>query len=124
MPELTPKQDATIAALLSQPTIEGAAALAGVSERAIYKWLKDAAFQDAYRIARREATQHAIARLQYLSAAAVAVLGQLMYSDKTPAGIRVGAARSILELALRGVELEDVLVRLAALEEHYAQSEH
>lgn len=116
--KLTAKQQKAITALMSSSTIGAAAAAVGVNERTIYTWLADTAFSAAYRAARREATQQAIARLQQVSSPAAERLEYLLTCGK-PA-IELGAARSILEFAIKAVELEDLQQRLTALEAAYA----
>lgn len=106
---------------MTEPSVSRAALVAEVPERTLRAWLKRADFADAYRLARREATQHAIARLQQASGAAVNVLLNIMARDTTPAHARVAAARTVLEFAIKAVELEDLEQRLAALEAAYAQ---
>ena len=114
---LTAKQQKALAALLSEPTIEKAAAKVGVGERTLYTWLGESAFGDAYRTARREAVGQAIARLQQVSGGAVAVLVNVMANPDTPPATRVAAAKTVLETAIKAVELEDLAARLAALEQ-------
>jgi len=114
---ISSKQERLIAALLTSGTIQQAATVAGVSETTAWRWLHhDAAFIAAYRAARREAVQQAIARLQQVSTHAVFILASVMADKATPASVRVAAASKILDLALRAVELEDVEARLSALE--------
>ena len=114
--KLTPKQEKAIAALLSQPTIEKAAAAVGVNPASMYRWLAEPAFEAAYRAARREAVGQAIGRLQQVAGGAVAVLVHVMADPQTPASTRVAAAKTVLEMAVRAVELEDLAARIAALE--------
>jgi len=52
--KLTSKQEALIAALLTEPTYAAAAAKAGVGETTLYRWLQLPPFRTAYRQARRE----------------------------------------------------------------------
>lgn len=118
MAELTPKQHRAISALLTAPTLKAAAEQAGCGERSIRVWLEDAAFVAAYRAARREAVGQAVAQLQRLSGAAARTLGDIMESG-AHASVRLAAARTILEMAIRAVELEDLAARIAALEERY-----
>ncbi len=117
---LTPAQHKAVSALLSEPSVRKAAEVAGVKERTVYNWLKTSAFADEYRSARREATQQAIARLQQYSGHAAATLVQLMASGN-PAAVRLAAASKVLDLAIKSVELEDLSVRLAALEAAHEQ---
>lgn len=118
---LTAKQHKALSALLTEPTIKAAAEKVGIGERTLHAWLKeDAAFAEAYRAARRDAVGQAIARLQQASAAAVAVLCQLMADRTKPASVRLAAASKVLDLSIRAVELEDITQRLEALEHAYA----
>jgi hypothetical protein len=94
--------------------------VSGIPEKTIYNWLKNNAFEAAYREARRAAVQQATARLQYASSAAVAVLCQLMASGN-PAAVRLGAASKVLDTAFKAIELDDIAARLAALEERHAE---
>ena len=119
--KLTAKQTRAISALLAEPTIRKAAEQAGVPERTIYQWLKNSEFDAAYRVARRESVQQATARLQYASSAAVTVLYQLMARDTVHASIRLSAAKTILELAIKAIEIDDLAARLDALEERYGK---
>lgn len=114
MADLTPKQEKTIAALLASPTIGEAAAAAGVGARTLHTWLADPVFAAAYRTARRDAVGQAIARLQQLSGDAVATLAGLL-GDSRPT-IRLAAASKVLDLAVRGIELDDLAARIAELE--------
>jgi hypothetical protein len=121
MSGLTPKQEHGIAALLTEPSITKAAEKAGVTERTLHRWLGDPAFAAAYRQARREAVGQATARLQQIATHAVTVLLRVMADTKTPASVRVAAAKTVLEFAIKAVELEDIEARLAALEEAHGQ---
>lgn len=118
---LSARQYNAIAALLSEASVRKACEKAGIPERTVYKWLKDRAFVEEYRIARREATSQAIARLQQFSAALAGELLRLATQARSEA-VRLGAASKGLDLAIRSVELEDLEARLAALEERYAQT--
>jgi hypothetical protein len=53
------KAELAIAALLAEPTVEAAAARAGVSAGTLKNWLADPAFRRAYRRARREVVEGA-----------------------------------------------------------------
>lgn len=112
---LTPAQHRAVSALLSEPSVRKAAEVAGVKERTVYNWLKSADFAAVYREARREATQQAIARLQSYAGHAAATLVALMASPN-PAAIRLAAASKVIDVAIKSVEIEDILQRLEALE--------
>ncbi len=116
MAELSPKQHKVIAALLSEPTIGAAAVKCDIGERTLYTYLAEPAFAEAYRTARREAVSQAVAQLQRISSEAVLVLQTVMNDNTKPASARIMAARSVLEFAIKAVELEDLEARLSALE--------
>ena len=113
---LKAKQEAAIVALLSSRSTEEAARSIQVAPKTLYRWLKDSAFDAAYRKARRDAFGQTIARLQQGSPAAAAVLLKLVVDSSTPASTRVRAAEIVLDKAAKAIEIEDIEERLAALE--------
>lgn len=115
--KLSRKQEQAIAALLSEPTICAAAGRIGVNEATLYRWLQHEEFQSSYRQARRESVSQAIAGLQQASSEAVQTLRDIMANSEAPVSSRVTAAKAVLELALKAVELEDIEERVTALEE-------
>lgn len=58
--KLNHKQECAIAALLVAPSVTAAALRSGVNENTLLRWLKDPAFQGAYREDRRAVVQRAI----------------------------------------------------------------
>jgi hypothetical protein len=116
---LTVKQYNAISELMLKGNVRQAAEAAGVGERTLWRWLKEPLFIDEYRLARREATNQAIARVQQVSGAAVSELLRLAIKARSEA-VRLGACAKILDLAIKSVELEDIAARLAALEAAYA----
>jgi len=112
-----PKKEKAISALLSCRTIAEAANQAGVSERVIYNWLNEEAFQSEYRRARWQAAGQAIARLQQISTEAAEALRSVFSDTEAPASARVSAAKAVLELSLRSLELENLEQRISILEE-------
>lgn len=114
--DLTAKQEKTLAALISSPTLAEAAKVASVAESTLFRWLNEDGFREAYRAARREAVEHATTRLQADCGVAVRVLREIAEDERAPASARVAAARIILEGAIRGVELMDLQNRLERLE--------
>jgi DNA-binding transcriptional MerR regulator len=120
--KLTRKAEQAVAALLQFPTIPEAAKAAGVSERTLYGWLQEEGFREQYRSARTEVVRHAVTMVQKASGEAVDVLREVMNNPQSTTSSRVSAAKTILELALKAVELEDVESRLVALEEKVRSS--
>ncbi len=113
---LTPRQHRVVLALLQHGTIREAAHACGVGEATVFRWLKDTMFANAYREARRQAVSQAIASLQQKAVEAVATLQQIVRDESVVPSARLAAARTILDLALKGVELDDLEVRLEELE--------
>ena len=112
--KLSRNQERTIAALLVHPTMAKAAAAAGVGEVTLWRWMQIPEFKEQYRLARREAVSQAVGHLQSACSVAVVALTDISQDINCPA--RVSAARTVLELALKGVELEDLAVRVEELE--------
>ena len=113
---LSGHQNRALAALLVCPTISEAAKACGLHERTIRRYIEDSRFRAAYLEARRAAVSQATARLQAAGAEAVEALRDVMGDKAAPASARVSAARAVLELSYRGLEVEDLERRLAALE--------
>jgi hypothetical protein len=117
--QLPRKKEKAIAALLSTGTIEQAARQAGVCEKTLRNWLAQADFAAAYRGAREQVVEQAVAVLQQASIHAVAALHRNLSCGR-PA-CEISAANSLLAHSIRAIETFDVLSRLAALEEKAAQ---
>ena len=121
--KLNRKMETAIVALLNQPTITLAAEDAGISETTLWRWLQRGDFAKAYREARKQAVNQAIAHIQRISGEAVNTLREVMNDGKKETA-RVTAARAILELTLKAYEIEDLEERLEALEERMRNNEH
>jgi transposase-like protein len=111
------KKEAAIAALLTQRNVEEAARAAGIGTQTLYRWLKDPGFQSDYREARRTAVLQSNARMQQASSAAASTLLKIMVDVNAPASARVRAADSVLDRAKYAIEIEDIEVRVTALEQ-------
>lgn len=110
------KMEAAVAALLNQRTVDDAARVAGISVSTLLRWQKDPEFSAAYREARRAVVSQSSARMQQASSAAVSVMLKIMVDVKTPPACRLRAAETVLSHGIRGVEIEDIEVRVAELE--------
>jgi hypothetical protein len=120
---LSPKQEKALAALMTSPSIAEAARRAGLGERTVVRWLSEhQPFTEAYLVGRRQAMSLSITSLQVATTEAVAALRSVMNDEGSPANARVSAASKCLELALKGLELEDLESRVSALEGGRAQS--
>lgn len=116
--KLTRKKEQAISALLSQSTIKMAAETVGISEKSLRRWLQNQDFHDAYLQARRQVVQQVISNVQNSMKKAVETLLKVMDNPDSPASSKVQAARSIIEVGLRGLEIEDFELRLSRLEDH------
>lgn len=116
MKALTRKQDRAILALLTSSTLQDAAKVAGIGEATLWRWLQQEDFQEAYQDARRQAVNQAITRLQQATGEAVETLRNIAKDDEAKDSARVTAARVILELAFKAVEIEDLTGRVEELE--------
>ncbi|OQA61638.1 MAG: hypothetical protein BWY41_00040 [Candidatus Atribacteria bacterium ADurb.Bin276] len=114
--KLNRKMELAIVALLNQPTIIMAAEDAGISETTLWRWLQREDFSKAYREARKQAVNQAIAHIQRISGEAVNTLREVMNEGRKETA-RVTAARAILELTLKAYEIEDLEKRIEVLEE-------
>ena len=108
------RQDRAIIALLAEPSIEAAAKTADVSDVTIWRWMKQPEFRAKLRDARRAVVEGAIGRLQQASTEAVATL-QRNLTCGTPS-VEVRAAATILDQAIKAVELFDMVERVEQLE--------
>jgi uncharacterized protein with ATP-grasp and redox domains len=120
--KLARKQEEAIAALLSHRNIEEAAHAAGIGTRTLLRWMKLPEFMDAYRKARREAVQQAVARLQQATGAASLTLLKLMTDPNMPGAVRLRAAAFVFDYAIKGIEVDDIEARVAELERSADQS--
>jgi transposase-like protein len=113
--KISRKQEQAIAALLAEATVSAAAERAGVAEVTLLRWLKQADFTTAYREARRQVVEKAVAQLQQSSWAASTTLLKLLGSGSD--SVRLRAAMAILDHANKGLEMIDFEERIAALEQ-------
>jgi len=113
---LTPKQTRAMLAMLEHPTLRDAASAVGIGESTLYRWAQIPAFKSAYMDARREAVRQSIAHLQSATGEAVTCLRNVMNSKTGSDAAKVSAARAVLELALKAVEIEDLAERVQQLE--------
>ena len=111
------QREQLILALLQQPGIEKAAAAVGISSVTAWRITKTPEFKEEYRQARREAFSQSLGRLQQAAGAATSTLMKIMVDATAPTGSRVRAADCVLEHAQSALELEDIQVRLAKLEQ-------
>jgi len=115
--KLSRKKEQAITSLLQCPTIADAAKASGIGEATLFRWLKDTEFMMEFRNARMEIVRHAIAQLQNATGQAVQTLREVMTDEECTPSSRVTAAKTILEMSFRAVEIESLEERIVALEE-------
>jgi hypothetical protein len=108
--------DAFLTAIGCGATIENAAAKAGICRTTAHRRLKDPEFQRRLAEFRAETVKRSADMLTAASLEAIKTLLDLQGAS-TPAAVRLGAARSIIELGTRLRESADMAERLTALEE-------
>jgi HEAT repeat protein len=116
-------EDRLLVALAAGQTITAAARLAGVSIATAKRRLHDPEFRRRVSEMRGELIEQAAGRLAETAAEAVSKLRELLGAESET--VRLGAARSLLELAFKCRELQDFDQRLTKLEErlHATSSE-
>jgi hypothetical protein len=111
--KLSRLQERAVAALLTEGTLERAAAAVGCDAKTLSRWLRRPAFRSAFHEARRRVLDDAITLLQRLCTRAVARLNANLDAPRAADSTR--AAEVILNLAIRGVELMDLAVEVERL---------
>jgi hypothetical protein len=111
--------DKLLMALACGATVEAAARTVGVSDRTVYRRLKDPAFHKRLQDMRADMVQRTAGALTAAGAEAVRALLALL-KEATPAAVRLGAARTVIELGLKMREHVELEGRVQALEEQLA----
>ena len=108
-------QDVLLLALACGASVDAAASQAGLSPRTVYRRLATPGFRSQLSGLRADLVQRATGMLSAATLEAVKTLIALQEAT-TPAAVRLGAARTIIELGLRMREEGELSERLAALE--------
>ena len=114
-------EDALLLALACGASVDQAARQCSLSTRTVYRRLADSAFRQQLQALRADLVQRTAGALTAAATEAVRTLLELQKPSAPPA-VRLGAARSVLELGLKLREAADLEERLAALEESLAQT--
>jgi hypothetical protein len=113
--------DALVVALASGQSVREAARTAGIGERTAFRRTAETGFKLAVAHARSALLARAVGQLADAATAAVETLRGLLAAEAET--VRLGAARSILDAAMRGSELIDLAERVECLEAQAAASE-
>lgn len=106
-----------VAAMLTEPTILGAAEAAGISRNTATRWLKDPEIREALRQAQGALADKLTANLGAAVADAILALRAIVRDQGAPQSARVAAARALLDRWPEYVKTSAILARLDALEE-------
>ena len=119
---LTPKQEKAIMALLTEPTIKKVAELVGVGESTLYRWFQEDEFNQAFRDARKRTFPQSISHLQQATTTAVYTLKEIMENSEASSSSRVTAAKTVIEMAYRAYEMEDLSAEIEEIKEYIAKT--
>ncbi|MBM4425001.1 MAG: hypothetical protein FJ030_16740 [Chloroflexi bacterium] len=115
--KLTARKARAIASLLKETDVSSAAKAAGIGERTLHRWLRDADFQRELKAAEGRAIDTAVRRLADLTGTAVEKLRDAMTAKDAPLSAQVRAADIVLSRLLELRQLSDFESRLAAIED-------
>jgi hypothetical protein len=108
--------DALLVALAGGATVESAAGKADVSQATVYRRLQEPQFKRRLQEVRADMVQRAAGALTEASQEAVRTLLALQ-GEANPAGVRLGAAKAVLEMGIKLREVAEMEGRLSALEQ-------
>jgi len=112
---LTHKQEKAIMLLLENKKMEEVAQKLGISTKTLYRWLKQDAFKQRFSEVRQELFNEALDSLKTLTKQAIDTLDDILRNG-TKETSRVTASKTVLELALRLKEVEELEKRVEELE--------
>lgn len=113
---LTRNQERALDVLLDAASVAEAARLCGLSDRTLWRYLRDPAFSEELRRRRAVLAQEATTGLAVLARRGREALAGLLEDPNTPRAIlaRVGIAAQ--DLARQALDQDDILARIDALE--------
>jgi len=112
---LSHKQEKAIMLLLQNKKIEEVAQELKISQVTLYRWLKQDAFKERFNEVRQELFTEALNSLKTLTKQAIDTLDDIL-KNGTKETSRVTASKTVLELALRLKEVEELEQRVEELE--------
>ena len=114
---LSPVGQRILKACLEQPTLERAAAAAGVSAATVWRYRQRPEYQQALHEIGERGIAQATARIQQVTLAAANEKIRMLMDPKTPESVRARVAERILSHAQKALERENLDKRVAALEQ-------
>lgn len=113
---LSPKQRKAIESLLTSGTVADAARAAGVTRDTLYRWLKDATFAKALRVAEGLALEGLTRSLTMLGDKAVEALVAVFDDEAAPHAIKLKAAPIVFNSHPTYLQTTALADRIAAIE--------
>lgn len=113
---LTRRQLHVLPFLISNPTVDVAAKLSGVSAKQIFDWLNQPVFRQELENRKNEGVNQAVDRLKLTASKACDTLINLL-DDAESDSIKHRVAVDMLNMTLKFMEFKDVEQRLRKLEE-------
>ena len=80
----------------------------GIGEKTLFRWLQLDEFKQAFKTARRQVIDQTIAQIQSVMSEAVQTLLNIMSDGAAPASAKVSAARTLLDIGFKVVEIEEL----------------
>ena len=121
MPGKRISDEKMILALTTCKDIATASNELGVTRQAIYNRLQQPSFRQRLQNERQGKFQIANSKLTDKMSEAVETLSAVMNDRKVSAGIRIKAARTLLDICLRTSEQMDIVERIVAIEQSLAE---
>ncbi len=118
--KFTRNKEQAVMALLTQPTVDAAAAAAGVSSATLWRWRKLPEFQAQYHEVRRRTLEEAMLRLQQAANQAVETLVRNLTCGQP--SVEVRTAFGVLDQVLKTHELMDQEEGIDILERHFEEN--
>ena len=111
------RSEEVIAALMAGRSMRQAAQDCGIGYRTLKEWFASPWFRAEYGAAKQQLLDATINQLRSIGSEAVSGLYDVVTNVANPPAARVSAARAILEVLLRAMEVQDISERLARLED-------
>ena len=118
------RRDKAIAALVANPSIKQAAIVCGVNERTLRRWLDDEAFSREVAEARQAVSKSIMAAVMSRATKAAEVLDDVMSNAKASPYARTQAAKALLELSFKALEVSEIIERIEELEQAAKEAEN